>query len=181
MSNNSDTISKLSDALTNLINAYETLQKEKEIIKNNRDELEKKNSDLEQQIIDLKSQKESLTTENRELNSKLEEFNSSSEKQGSNINSMLNKIESILSVGNKKEPENSNSHSYYSNSLNKANEVFEDEKEDENDVFATPILKEPLIKERPDPVKVDDIQLEKRSDDKIDLNRMASLLNGFNK
>ena len=30
MSNNSDTISKLSDALSNLINAYETLQKEKE-------------------------------------------------------------------------------------------------------------------------------------------------------
>lgn len=42
MSNNSDTISKLSDALTNLINAYEQLQKEKEIIKNNKDELRKR-------------------------------------------------------------------------------------------------------------------------------------------
>lgn len=94
---------------------------------------------------------------------------------------MLSKIESILSVGNKKDGENKTPSSYYNNNSNstpiKTNEEFY---EDDN-VFSTPILKEPLIKERPEPVKVDDIQLEKRSEDKIDLNRMASLLNGFNK
>lgn len=182
MSNNSDTISKLSDALTNLINAYEQLQKEKEIIKNNKDELEKKNGDLEQQIIDLKAQKEDLITQNEELSSKLEDITSTNEKQGSNINSMLSKIESILSVGDKKE--NQNKTSYYNSGTNTTPTIKIDDNYNENyedDVFSTPILKEPLIKERPEPVKVDDIQLEKRSDDKIDLNRMASLLNGFNK
>lgn len=178
MSNNSDTISKLSDALTNLINAYETLQKEKEIIENNNKELENKNSGLEQQIIDLKAQKESLTTENNELSSKLDDITSNNEKQGSNINSMLSKIESILNVGDKPEPEAIATPQQNFNSFENTTTSIEIE---EDEIFTTPVLKEPLVKERPEPVKVDDIQLEKRSDDKIDLNRMASLLNGFNK
>ena len=54
--------------------------------------------------------------------------------------------------------------------------------EDDEEFFTTPtVSSDTITKPKPEAVKVDDIQLEKKSDEKIDLNRMASLLNGFNK
>lgn len=162
MSNNSDTISKLSDALSNLINAYETLQKEKE-------DLEKENQKLKNDIEDL----EAL---NGDLNSKLNDINSTNEKHGTNINSMLSKIETILNVGDRKKESNQSdtkelTQTSSGNSLNIEEEEF----------LTTPVVSsETFAKPKAEAVKVDDIQLEKRSDEKIDLNRMASLLNGFN-
>ncbi len=160
MSNNSDTISKLSDALSNLINAYETLQKEKE-------DLEKEKQRLENKIEDLEAS-------NGDLTSKLNEINSTNEKQGSNINSMLHKIENILKVGDRKKDNenNNNSNNTYEKSLSIDDEEFSSTPTISSDAFS---------RQKAESVSVDDIQLEKKSDDKIDLNRMASLLNGFNK
>ncbi len=162
MSNNSDTISKLSDALSNLINAYETLQKEKE-------ELELENQKLKNDIEDL----EAL---NGDLNSKMSDINSTNEKHGSNINSMLNKIETILNVGDKKETSSSNNIKTPIQSNEPTLNI-----EEEEEFLTTPVVSsETFLKPKAEAVKVDDIQLEKKSDEKIDLNRMASLLNGFN-
>ncbi|PLY11392.1 MAG: hypothetical protein C0626_02140 [Arcobacter sp.] len=162
MSNNSDTISKLSDALSNLINAYETLQKEKE-------ELEKENQKLKNDIEDLDAL-------NGDLNSKLNDINSTNEKQGSNINSMLSKIETILNVGDRKKETNQNEVAESSYSKETSLNI-----EEEEEFLTTPVVSsDTFAKPKAEAVKVDDIQLEKKSDEKIDLNRMASLLNGFN-
>ena len=164
MNNNSDTISKLSDALSNLINAYETLQKEKE-------DLEKENESLKNNIKEI----ESL---NNELNGKLNEINSTNEKHGSNINSMLSKIENILKVGDKKKDYNEEP----STTINSTSSIRTPVINDDEEFLTTPVISsEAFLKPKAEAVKVDDIQLEKKSEEKIDLNRMASLLNGFNK
>ncbi|WP_428022932.1 hypothetical protein [Arcobacter sp.] len=167
MSNNSDTISKLSDALSNLINAYETLQKEKE-------DLEKENEGLKGNIKEL----ESL---NSDLENKLNEINSTNEKHGSNINSMLSKIETILKVGDKKKDTTNESNT--TQPFNQTRESQTTNNIDEEEFLTTPIVSsDAFLKPKAEAVKVDDIQLDKKSsDEKIDLNRMASLLNGFNK
>ncbi|MGB7403299.1 MAG: hypothetical protein WA916_12025, partial [Arcobacter sp.] len=122
----------------------------------------------------LKNTIEDLESSNGDLKSKLNDINSTNEKHGSNINSMLHKIENILKVGDRKKDNHSgNSNNTYSNSLSK---------DEEEEFSSTPtISSDRFDKQKAEAVSVDDIQLEKKSDDKIDLNRMASLLNGFNK
>lgn len=132
MSNNSDTIVKLSEALNTLIGAYEKLQDE--------------NSGLKSKIKSLEEEKEDL-----EL--KLDEYENTTEKQNTNINSMLGKIESLL--GNaKKEDTNTPSNSFFGTS-----EVIEESEEVE--------------------IEIKEESASSSSENKIDLDRMASLLNGF--
>ncbi|WP_419764800.1 MAG: hypothetical protein ACNI28_00155 [Arcobacter sp.] len=167
MSNNSDTISKLSDALSNLINAYETLQKEKE-------DLEKENQKLKNDIEDLDAL-------NGDLNSKLNDINSTNEKHGTNINSMLSKIETILNVGDKSKETSQSDVEEAKSTLSETSRETSINIEEEEEFLTTPVVSsETFAKPKAEAVKVDDIQLEKKSDEKIDLNRMASLLNGFN-
>jgi FtsZ-binding cell division protein ZapB len=159
---NTETISKLNNALNTLINAYEELQEENS-------ELKKNVEGLETALLDVMTSKEELEDEINNLNDGKEEDNS-------NINTMLGKIESLLTqkvnddVSVTKDKE----------------EVITKEKEDET--------KEPSLldttNEQASFFNDNDIKEEnetkpkedefKTDDNKIDLNRMASLLNGFN-
>ncbi len=152
MNTNSNTVIKLSEALNNLIKAYEELQE-----KNN--EIKEKNDSLEKELFKMKSEKDNLTNN-------VEELNENTQKQESNINSMLGKIESLLGVKPKKELKDI--------IIKEENEPKEEEKEKfnlNNDIFNT--QNSSLHKEEPLEAKKDD--------DSLDLNRMATLLNGFNK
>lgn len=195
MNNNNDTISKLSEALTTLISAYEELQKECDTLESAKKELEEKNKNLESEIIDLKSSKDALQNEKNDLEIKLSEVNSHNEVAGTNINSMLSKIETILKKKQDDNDEdkkdfNTASPSNQSSTPNVATDsskyaslrIGEDSKIDDDEFETTPIMKEPLKRDRPESVSVNDLQLDSvKKDDKIDLSRMASLLNGFNK
>lgn len=153
---NAETISKLNQALEQLITAYEELQ-------NEYTELKDENSALQDKINGLES-------ENRDLEDNVNVLQDSTEKDSTNINSMLGKIEGLLSK--------------------KVNSSKEDNKEDvktpsesvsissDNDTFEleeTPSSAKPFEKKEEEGANNDS-----SSENKIDLNRMASLLNGFN-
>lgn len=152
MNTNSDTVLKLSEALNNLINAYEELQ-------NENNEIKEKNENLQKQLSELTDQKDSLETN-------FEELNENTEKQETNINSMLGKIESLLGV--KSEPKKEIKDIIVEEPEKPAPLVAQESIEIEHNIFNTPIDNE---------MKSDT----KKEDDSLDLNRMASLLNGFNK
>lgn len=183
MSTNTDTVLKLSEALTELIEAYEKLQ-------NENDEITAKNKALEDELSNIKKDKASIE-------STVNELNENTEKQESNINSMLGKIESLLGVNkstaNKKE---------LKDIVVQETEETQESKKDEAQEIEESIFNVPAQHEVKEEIKEEtslaDINIkssekidisvtkveekkEEDEDNKLDLNRMASLLNGFNK
>lgn len=183
MSTNTDTVLKLSEALTELIGAYEKLQKEN-------DELNAKNKKLQDELDNIKQDKESIETNFQELNK-------TTEKQETNINSMLGKIESLLGVN-----KNSSNKKELKDIVVEEKELPKEKDEAaaiEESIFNVPVQHEVVeeIKESNFENSLSDINIKKsenldisvtkvekreeEDDNKLDLNRMASLLNGFNK
>ncbi|PHR73797.1 MAG: hypothetical protein COA66_01690 [Arcobacter sp.] len=180
--NNSETIAKLSDALNTLIGAYEDLQNENNSLKNTIEELEDAKNELESNINNLKEVKVSLEDN-------LDNIQDNNQKENTNINSMLGKIQNLL--GNKQ----------VGDVVKNEIPSFEEEKNDfalntENifDAVDKEDVKEENEEEKNKNIienKVDNIVLsvnditpinneqKKQDDGKLDLNRMASLLNGF--
>ncbi len=169
MSTNSDTVLKLSDALSELIEAYEKLQKEN-------DEIRARNAQLEEELTNIKNEKATLETNVNQLSE-------SSEKQETNINSMLGKIESLLGVKNNPKKE------LRDIVIEEPEVPTKDEaKELEENIFNVPTQHETTAVEtvseletnRPEINSTQNNTIEEENN-KLDLNRMASLLNGFNK
>jgi hypothetical protein len=106
-------------------------------------------------VLELESAKE-------DLEKNVDEFKDHTEKDKSNISTMLGKIESIL---NKKMPSLSSSSSNSNTAIDDSKEKVEEKKDDIFSVSANPVKEETK---------------EESNSNKIDLNRMASLLNGFN-
>lgn len=160
---NAETILKLNEALSTLIKAYEELQEENTGLK-------ARINELEDEVLDLESAKE-------DLEKNVDELKNHTQEDKSSISSMLGKIESIL---NKKSPTNTPSiNSAPASNPSVIPEVLKDKPEEKkDDIFSansnpsTPnSLLDNLKKEEPK---------EESNSNKIDLNRMASLLNGFN-
>ena len=154
---NSETISKLNEALSNLIKAYEQLQQHNETLENKIDM-------LENEIADLKQTKENLENQ-------LGEINEHTQKDNSNISTMLGRIETLLS--NKKA--NDSQEEKIQESMPSDISVVEDITSNEDVNLLSP-LNNQQVDEKPF-VKEEDSS----NSNKIDLNRMASLLNGFNR
>ena len=150
---NAETISKLNNALSTLIKAYEELQDENNNLKN-------RITELEDEVLDLEAAKE-------DLEKNVDEFKNNTQEDRSNISTMLGKIESIL---NKKSPLDTTSNSS-SIKVEEKKEV-ETNKEEPNILNTNPNSFENVLQK--EEVK------EESNSNKIDLNRMASLLNGFN-
>ena len=177
--NNSETIAKLSDALNTLIGAYEDLQNENNSLKNTIEELEDAKNELESNINNLKEVKVSLEDN-------LDNIQDNNQKENTNINSMLGKIQNLL--GNKQ----------VGDVVKNEIPSFEEEKNDfalnTENIFDA-VEKEDVNEEEKNKNiienKVENIVLsvnnntpinnehKKQDDGKLDLNRMASLLNGF--
>ncbi len=166
---NAETITKLNEALNTLIKAYEELQEDSNILENKVKDLEEEVSELKSAKHDLEVHVEELTSSKEDLEKNLDEYESHKEEDNTNINSMLGKIESLL--GSKSEKK----------SFDNAKEDDTEEVKEENtllDNISDEETKSSLYE------KVEEISEDKDGDDKenkIDLNRMASLLNGFNK
>ncbi|WP_419769775.1 MAG: hypothetical protein ACNI3C_10620 [Candidatus Marinarcus sp.] len=149
--NNSETIAKLNEALSTLIKAYEKLQEENNVLNN--------------QVEKLTLEKNSLIKEKENLEEDISNFENSNQQQNTNINSMLGKIESLLGHTSKT--------SVYDKIETKQSEIFENKV---NPVNNNTISNIEVMKED----KSTNSDFEKTGDDgKLDLNRMASLLNGF--
>ncbi len=168
MNTNSSTVIKLSEALNNLIKAYEELQEQKNEIEEQKKEVEEKNIALQEELAALKNEKDNLTTN-------VEELNQNTEKQETNINSMLGKIESLLGVKPKKELKDIViEEKKAEENITEANHTQDEAYNLNNSIFNTNVndTKEEKIEEG--------LEI-KKDDSSLDLNRMATLLNGFNK
>ena len=158
---NAETIKKLNDALNTLINAYELLQEDNNGLKN-------RITELEDEVLELETVKEDLENNVTTLHTSTEEDNS-------NINSMLGKIESLLTTkvneDNSSIQESTEKEEIEPEVIEEAAEpeIIEDEKENTNSLYDSNNYQNEVEKE-----KTED------TSNKIDLNRMASLLNGFN-
>jgi len=168
MSTANETISKLSEALNTLIGAYEELQKEN-------DKLNTQVQELSQEKDELSLEKEQITMDKNNLQKDVSALSDNSNHQNDSMYSMLNKIESLLGndMGNEEEKEEqlpSHSEEVLEAQLD---EVIKESVSYENiDLNSNNSDNEHKEKEAPN--------TEEQSG-KIDLNRMASLLNGFNK
>ncbi len=120
------------------------------------EQLQNENILLEEKISNLEKEKNELENKNRNLENNVIELNDSTEKQNNNINSMLNKIESLLDNKKEKAPIDS-SYKKENNEVVEDDELLEEKNLDKNYSSQTTT-----------------------NENKIDLNRMASLLNGFN-
>lgn len=158
---NADTISKLNNALHTLIKAYEELQLENN---NNKERI----AELEDEVFNLELVKEGLDKEVYDLRN-------NTEQDKSNITSMLGKIEDIL---NKKDelPQYvsfSKKEEKVEAIIEKEQEVDEEKYEDSSkeEIEATNLLNsfENVLNKKD----------EQKDDNKLDLTRMSSLLNGF--
>ena len=120
--------------------------------------LQKENNRLERVIKTIEEEKEVLKQKNDTLQEDVNSLSNSSQQQDSSMDNMLNKIESLLDgkVDETTQNDNKSEVIYDKEVNNKQTDVLSliDEKEQEEITS---------------------------KDDKIDLNRMASLLNGFNK
>lgn len=165
---NQETITKLNEALNTLIKAYEELQNENTLLEEKIEKLEEDKKALEGKVRDLEDTK-------RNLEDNVNELNDSTEKQNNNINSMLGKIESLL--GNKKNSTHNNKDD---------NKTFNDKeknsfiKHEDNSSSKNGSLDEILEEELDNTSANFKESSNSNSENKIDLNRMASLLNGFN-
>ncbi len=164
MSSAQETINKLSEALNTLITAYEELQNENNGLKNVNSDFKKENNDLKNVITQLKADKEKIVQENNNLHDNVSVLSNNTEEQNSSMYNMLDKIESLLG-----------------NEIQIENKVVE--KKEEKKTMREPeipSLIENEVESEAVPI-VDEIDNDSASDSKIDLNRMASMLNGFNK
>ena len=166
---NAETINKLNSALNTLINAYEELQEENNSLKN-------RITELEDDVLELETVKEDLENNVTSLNT----------------STMLGKIESLLTTKINEdspsaeivEPEDDNDpedeeddRNDRQNDTKSDNEKRVEERKEEprvveeknNSSYNARNYKNDPIKEKPEDTS-----------NKIDLNRMASLLNGFN-
>lgn len=157
MSSAQETINKLSEALNTLIKAYEELQNE--------------NSDLKKVVVQLKEEKVKIIQENNNLQDNVSILSDNTEQQNSSMYNMLDKIELLLSSDVKekiKEVDAFENNEFKNDHTEPAGfNAVDTTKEDE-------VL--PVLENEPE-----EENLETSKDNKIDLNRMASLLNGFNK
>ncbi len=169
---NAETITKLNDALEKLINAYEILQ-------NSYDDLQNDNKKLNDEIKNLKSKVNELEEEKRNLEDNVNVLEDTKEKDTNNMNNMLTKIESLLG---KKKPSSETD-------AIKPNENKVGEESQKNDTASSPsavkdaraAMGEIVIDSKSSSEKNEESEnSHSSSENKIDLNRMASLLNGFN-
>ena len=161
---NAETISKLNEALSTLIKAYEELQEENTGLK-------ARINELEDEVLELESAKE-------DLEKNVDEFKDHTQKDKSNISTMLGKIESILSRKSSTPTPSVSSTTTPSSSSTVTPEIAKDKiEEKKDDIFSASV--NPTANSLYDNTKKEEPKEESNSN-KIDLNRMASLLNGFN-
>lgn len=159
---NAETILKLNEALSTLIKAYEELQEDNTNLKSRINE-------LEDEVLELESAKE-------DLEKNVDEFKDHTQKDKSNISTMLGKIESILNKKSSTSTSSTNSVSTPNTSATPEvpKEKIEDKKDDIFSASVNPTTTNSLYDNKKEEPK------EESNSNKIDLNRMASLLNGFN-
>lgn len=124
------------------------------------EKLEEENNVLHNQIEKLTLEKSSLIKEKEILEEDLSHYENSNKQQTNNINSMLGKIESLLGNDKKDQPSNQTAQQPSSSSSS---------------------VDEIAMKNIEDSLK-EDVPAKNSSgseESKLDLNRMASLLNGF--
>ena len=126
------------------------------------EELQEENTGLKARINELEDEVLELESTKEDLEKNVDEFKDHTEKDKSHISTMLGKIESIL---NKKAPSVTATPTNTTVAPEAPKEKIEDKKDDIFSVSANPVKEEPK---------------EESNSNKIDLNRMASLLNGFN-
>lgn len=160
---NAETILKLNEALSTLIKAYEELQEDNTNLKSRINE-------LEDEVLELESAKE-------DLEKNVDEFKDHTQKDRSNISTMLGKIESILNKKSSTPTPSTNSVS--SSSTPATPEVPKEKIEDKKDDIFSASVNPTTTNSLYDNSKKEEPKEESNSN-KIDLNRMASLLNGFN-
>ena len=181
---NAETISKLNNALNTLINAYEELQDENKNLKNRINE-------LEDEVLDLESAKENLELTKKDLEQKVSNLSENTQQDNSNISSMLGKIESLLnssSDSNKEielKPNENRSRDFdKSNDYSKDHHYFNKSSNDLDDIKLNDSATDKKDDDALNSFENLSIKVEEKKDEsnenKIDLNRMASLLNGFN-
>ena len=150
---NSETIEKLNSALTQLIDAYEILQD--------------KNRDLENEI---KQKNENIYN----LENKLSDANGHTEVQSNKMDSMLSRIQNLLKSDSKIEDEKEVIQ----------NSIFNQNNDDDEEIDLK-IETETKTETKSETLKEEKSILEKdnksySNNNKIDLGRMESLLNGLN-
>ena len=118
------------------------------------EELQGENNKLKNRITELEDEVLELETVKEDLEKNVDEFKNHTQEDNSNITSMLGKIESLLNNKPSSSTENKT--------------LFDTPKVEEKEEV---VAEEPNILNTP---------AEDTSSNKIDLNRMASLLNGFN-
>ena len=153
---NAETILKLNEALSTLIRAYEELQGDNTSLKNRINE-------LEDEVLELESTKE-------DLEKNVDELKDHTQKDKSNISTMLGKIESILNKKSASTPSVTSSNTE-TPEASKVEEKKDDIFSNTTNITSPNSLLDNLKKDEPK---------EESNSNKIDLNRMASLLNGFN-
>lgn len=159
----STTVQQLSQALNELLDAYDKLKFENKQIIDKNEELEQHISELEGKNSDLESQLNSLTD--------------TSNQNSNEIDTMLGRIKSILVEAPEQKEEQT------------VQEKLEEEVEDviNNEIYKEESLldtvQEEAVIEQPEPVQQQEQTntYEDESSSEIDLGRMQSLLNGFNK
>ena len=142
------------ETISKLNEALGTLIKAYEELQDENANLKARINELEDEVLELESTKE-------DLEKNVDEFKDHTEKDKSNISTMLGKIESILT-------KKATSTTASTVSTTVTPEVKEKVEEKPSDIFSASVTTE---KEAPK---------EESNSGKIDLNRMASLLNGFN-
>jgi len=165
MSSATETINKLSEALNTLITAYEELQGENNKLEVVITQLKEEKANVQEEKNKLEEEKTKVEQEKNSLQDNLTTLSDNSEEQNNSMYNMLDKIELLLS-----------------------NEVAVPSYEKKEEVPNAVIEKEPLLESQANLeeevtslLAEDKKEPENNSDNKIDLNRMASLLNGFNK
>lgn len=144
------------ETITKLNEALSTLIKAYEELQDDNTNLKARINELEDEVLELESVKE-------DLEKNVDDFKDNTEKDKSNISTMLGKIEDIL---NKKVPSVATTQS----TLNVVSEAPKEIEDKNTDIFSASTSNYPLKEEVKD----------ESNNNKIDLNRMASLLNGFN-
>lgn len=174
---NAETIAKLNDALEKLIKGYEELQ-------NSYDQLQNENDKLNTEISNLKEKVSVLESDKRDLEDNVNTLQDNTEKDSTHISSMLDKIEGLLGKKNHPAAPVINKVS----NENSQKEIVEDidvkeEKEEQKEKNIFDNINQPERKNAREAFGEIVIEKEEQhsSENKIDLNRMASLLNGFNK
>ncbi len=141
------TVQQLSEALNQLLDAYEILQKESKEFKEDNDRLKKEIDDLQLQ--------------NKELESRLTELDNATQHNSTEMDTMLERIESVLSSNEQKKED-----------------IIQDDIESIIDQEIKVSDHNVTIEEA---MEVNNSVSEKKEENKeIDLGRMQSLLNGFN-